>query len=74
MKTLANIYYIGQIAFSASVVIWAICMAVRSLFTGGSLFVTICLMAVALTSYKLMFATSMREYTERKANHKQTEK
>ena len=39
MKIIANFFYVGQIVFSAALTIWALYMALRGLFTGGSLYV-----------------------------------
>jgi len=69
MKIIANIYYVGQIVFSAALAIWALYMALRGLFTGGSLFVTFCFAVMTCTTYCLMYVPSVREYKEHKARH-----
>lgn len=73
IKILAHIYYVGQIITYGGLVIWALTMVIRGLFSGTPAFINICFAVMTCTTYCLLYVPSVREYRYYKARRKRNQ-
>lgn len=69
MKTIAKIFFIGQIVAS---VLFCVCFGfytLRGIFMGEHIFVIVCFAAIVAVCYRMMLLPSIAEYKEHKAKH-----
>lgn len=66
MRTIASIYYIGQIVASVITFIIPLGYAVRGIVNGCPAFIIICCMMIVAVAFRLMLIPSIKEYKKHK--------
>lgn len=58
---ITRIYLWAQVIFSALLTLWAICMTGRCIVAKNPLFIIICMVALAVVAYTMLYTTSVKE-------------
>lgn len=66
MKTIASIYYIGQIVASVFVLIIPMGYGVRGIINHYPAFIILCYFVMVIAAFKLMLVPSIKEYKKHK--------